>query len=365
MKKILIDGYFLTKPRGMGRYIKELVYAISTNKQSEDYNIYISITDEEISKELLDVMKNFKIIRRKQVPFPIWEQVYIPYLAKKLNVDILFSPYNTYPLLTKYRKLRNIITIHDLMFLTSKGIGGNWYQKLGNVYRKIIVKSITNKANIITVSKKTREEVQNKLNLKSTVIYTSIDYFFEQNRNKEIKEVFEEDYYYHVGGLSPHKNTNRVIQAFCQLKMSEVKLVVSGLPDENKLKEKYSNYKNIIFTGWIDDAEVARLYKNAKGLIFPSLVEGYGLPIIEAFKYKTNVVTSNIAPMSEIAKSAAILVDPTSIDEIQKGIEQLNNKELCEELIDNMDEALEEINAKVMGDKIIKEIENCFKGDLN
>lgn len=359
-KNILIDGYYLTKPRGMGRYIKELIYSLSYTKAAEDFNIYVSITDEEFHDDILKVMEKFNVIKRKQLPFPIWEQAYIPYLVKQLKVDVLLSPYNTYPILTKIMNVKNVITIHDLMFLDGKGIGGNVYQKMGNVYRKSIVKSITNRTSIISVSKNTSDELYNKLNLHSKVIYTAIDYFFEQNKCVDSKKSLDDEYYYHVGGVSPHKNTERVIQAFCKLKSSNTKLVISGLPVNNKLKEKYKHNDKIIFTGWLEDIEVANLYKFAKGVIFPSLVEGYGLPIIEAFKYRTPVVTSNFAPMSEIAHSAAVLVDPYSITAIQQGMEKLDSKSLSEELVNKMDIALKEINSRVMGEEMKKVIKACI-----
>ncbi|MEI2463271.1 glycosyltransferase family 4 protein [Niallia taxi] len=358
--KILIDGYYLSKPRGMGRYVKELIYALGCTNATEDYEIYITINDEETRNLLTDISDRFKIIRGKNLPFPIWEQLYIPYIVKKLKIDILLSPYNTYPVISNIINVRNIITIHDLMFLNSEGIGGNSYQKLGNVYRKMIVKSITKKPLIISVSENTSKEIHEKLKLSSTVIYTAIDYFFDQNKSLENKAKVDKSYYYHVGGVSPHKNTERVIQAFSQMDNADELLVISGLPEDNKLKEKYMSVKNIIFTGWLEDIEVANLYKFAKGVIFPSLVEGYGLPIIEAFKYGTPVITSNIPPMSEIANSAAILVDPYSIESIKDGLKELNNEGKIIMLKEKMQVALEEINSSTMGEKIKTVLNNSI-----
>lgn len=70
----------------------------------------------------------------------------------------------------------------------------------------------------------------------------------------------------------------------------------------------------------MSDRDLTALYTGAKVLVFPSLYEGFGLPILDAFASETPVVTSNISSMPEVAGGAAVLVDPYSIDSIVDGI---------------------------------------------
>ena len=65
------------------------------------------------------------------------------------------------------------------------------------------------------------------------------------------------------------------------------------------------------------------LYRGAKALVFPSLYEGFGLPILEAMACGTPVVTSNITSMPEVAGDAALLVDPTSVEQIAEAMKQV------------------------------------------
>lgn len=120
-----------------------------------------------------------------------------------------------------------------------------------------------------------------------------------------------------VVGASPRKNLPAVLQAFAQVKKHiSVKLVIVGRPDESL---KIS--KDVIVIPEVSRKELINLYSGASLLIYVSLYEGFGLPILEAMKLACPVVTSNVASMPEVAGDAAVLVDPTSPDQIAKGIE--------------------------------------------
>jgi glycosyltransferase involved in cell wall biosynthesis len=123
-------------------------------------------------------------------------------------------------------------------------------------------------------------------------------------------------------GNNKRKNTARIINAFEKSKVEAglKTLVVVGNGDNH-------SYKNVVFTGFVPDGELEALLTGAELLVYPSLHEGFGLPILEAFKCDTPVVTSNISSMPEVAGKAAVLVNPESIEKIAEGIlEALNKK---------------------------------------
>ena len=64
------------------------------------------------------------------------------------------------------------------------------------------------------------------------------------------------------------------------------------------------------------ESKLPSLYRGAEALVFTSLYEGFGLPLIEAMACGTPVLTSNVTAMPEVAADAALLVDPTAVDEI-------------------------------------------------
>ncbi len=85
-------------------------------------------------------------------------------------------------------------------------------------------------------------------------------------------------------------------------------------------EEKQATNKNVIFTGFVSDREWEILISRASVLLYPSLYEGFGIPILDAFICDVPVVTSNISSLPEVAGEAAILVNPESVEEIAAGI---------------------------------------------
>lgn len=92
--------------------------------------------------------------------------------------------------------------------------------------------------------------------------------------------------------------------------------------------------ESIKFLGYIPDDDVPKLLCGADLFVFPSLYEGFGLPVLEAMACGVPVISSNVASLPEVAKSAAILVDPQDVNDISQGIEKLiQDKKLCNSLI--------------------------------
>jgi glycosyltransferase involved in cell wall biosynthesis len=84
---------------------------------------------------------------------------------------------------------------------------------------------------------------------------------------------------------------------------------------------------DVHFVGYVDEWNLPALYDQASALCYPSLWEGFGLPILEAMSHGTPVVTSRGTSTEEVAGGAAVLVDPTSVDDILRGVrEALNSR---------------------------------------
>jgi len=120
-------------------------------------------------------------------------------------------------------------------------------------------------------------------------------------------------------GMNPRKNTQRIIEAFDKSRYGkDLKLVFIGLPKYINVQES----RNVRIVGHVKNEEVNVLYSGAKALVYPSLYEGFGLPILEAFACGCPVVTSNLSSLAEVAGNAAILVDPYDVSSITDGIEK-------------------------------------------
>jgi len=129
-----------------------------------------------------------------------------------------------------------------------------------------------------------------------------------------------------VGNRKAHKNEARVLDAFVKSEIdSDIRLVFTGNPSEELMNmcKKLNICDRIIFIGHINEKDMPGLYRGAIALVFPSLYEGFGLPVVEAMACGTPVITSKTTSLPEVAGDAALLVEPTSIDEIMIAIEQV------------------------------------------
>lgn len=115
-------------------------------------------------------------------------------------------------------------------------------------------------------------------------------------------------------GNNARKNTARIVNAFEKAKAESGidKLVVVGRGENTQ--------RGVIYTGHVPNADLPALYTGAEVLLYPSIYEGFGLPILEAFSCDLPVVTSNISSMAEVAEKAAALVDPYEVESISEGI---------------------------------------------
>ena len=341
--RILIDGFLIGKPRGLGRYVRELINALKLHAP-DDFEIIVAIPR---GTELPDFLKSDKIIYREftRFPYPIWEQFVIPYLVFNLKADICHCPYNTIPFFRVSAKY--VVTIHDLIFQDSLGQG--WYQNFGNLYRRLMLKSIKHRPPVVvTVSNESASVIQRSIGLNSHVIYTPTETVGLDHCRSSEKINKAEKVLLHIGGTAVHKNTVRVIQAFKLANIAGSKLVVLGMDVSSEIAQQYMA-PDTVFPGWVEDEQIVDLFSEADILIFPSLVEGYGLPIIEGFTAGVPVLTSNRPPMSEIAGDGAYLINPESVEEMAAGIRLLlSDKQLAFDMVSKGTERLSIINSRAI-----------------
>ncbi len=195
-------------------------------------------------------------------------------------------------------------------------------------------------AHIIAVSHSTKKDLVEKLSFpeeKITVIYEALPQETHQVASDLTDEEYEhikknlqlnQPYFLFVGTREPRKNLLRLIEAW-QAFSDDYQLIIAGSPGWDKtsqpapLLSEYIKKKRIRFLGRVSEKQLHVLYSEAEVFVFPSLYEGFGLPILEAFYHGTPVVTSNISSLPEVAGNAAELVDPLDVASIKKGIDTI------------------------------------------
>lgn len=191
---------------------------------------------------------------------------------------------------------------------------------------------------IFAISNSVKADLEGYLDIdpqKIAVIHSGVSGIFRKESYTEAQkcEIFKKhgivsQYMIFPGGADFRKNVEGTIMAYSRMPedlIEQYQLIITGsAPKEyiaamNDYIAQNGVKGRVLLTGFISDEELILLYNSAELVIFPSLYEGFGLPVIEAFACGKNVVTSNNSSLGEVAQGAAVLVNPFDIDDIKRG----------------------------------------------
>lgn len=248
---------------------------------------------------------------------------------RKARPEIFYSPSFMPPVAfsTPY-----IFTIHDLMHLF-------YYSKMHRMYYQQVIARLAKKAQkIITVSEFSKQQLVELLDIKSDlirVIYNGVDPSFALNSEKH---EMGRPYLLYVGNRRKNKNLAAMLVAFAQAKIpKDFVFLLTGNPNPELivLLSKLRITSRVRFLGFVKESELPKLYKGAYATMFVSLMEGFGLPVIESMASGTPVLTSSESALPEIADGAALCVNPYEVEAITDGINRLvSEKELYNALVE-------------------------------
>ena len=352
--RIGIEGQrlFRSKKHGMDIVALELVRNLQKLDKENEYVVFIKPDKDD---RVLEATDNFKIVMLEGSSYPFWEQVLLPRAAKKYDCDILHCTSNTAPVLTN---IPIITTLHDIIYLEKSygqilGSSATSYQKLGNVYRKILVPTVLKKSiKVITVSKFEKQYISEFFRLEEknniSAVYNGVGTHFKPVRDtQELQRVrckynLPDQFFFFLGNTDPKKNTKGTLKAYSKYRRqhpSDYKLV---MPDYNfselrKMTREIGDpdlINHILLTGYVQNADLPAIYSLCSIFLYPSLRESFGIPILEAMSCGVPVITSNTSSMPEVSGGAAYLVDPFVFNEITTGmVELIDNSTLRAELI--------------------------------
>lgn len=311
----------------------------------------------------------------KTLNFPrLWTQLGLSLATLIDPIDILFVSAHTLPLLRK-PGLKTVMTVHDL--------GAEYLPAAHQLKQKLYLSFITqvqlkSATKLIAVSKATKDDLVKRVGLKPEkieVIYEAV----EKNVFKSLKndsllnllnkfDVKKEKYFIFIGTVQPRKNLLMLIQAFArEFEGSDLKLLIAGskgwLSDEIYQEPKNLGIESQVkFLGRVTDEEAVGLLSGAIALTFPSLFEGFGLPILEAFACHCPVITSNTSSMPEVAGDSAILVDPLNTSEISDAMMKITDKKVRERLIEKGLKQLEKFSWEKAAEETLKVLKEAANG---
>ena len=178
-------------------------------------------------------------------------------------------------------------------------------------------------------------------------------------------------YWLYVGGLSPHKNLIRLIEAFSGLPEGLGSLVIVGdfgdtfhthLPELRQKARDSGVGHRVVFTGFVPDEPLATIYRHAQALVLPSLWEGFGLPAAEAMACGVPILHSHAGSLPDVVGDAGLAFDPLKVDDIrEKWLQLAGNAGLRAELAQNGLKRSERYRWEVAGRMLWNEIESVVK----
>lgn len=264
----------------------------------------------------------------------LWEQAALPGLMRQRRLDLLHGAVNVTPLLSL---CPTVVTIHDLSFM-------RYPQAFPAPQRRylhsMVGRSARHARQVIAVSQATRDDVVALFGVppqRITVVYNGVDDAFAPAPPEEV-EAFRRErglpqrFVLHLGTLEPRKNLARLVEAFAQARQQlpeadDLKLVLAGgkgwgYDDIFAVVERLGLQEQVLFPGYVADADLPWFYRAATVFAYPSLLEGFGLPVLEAMACGTPVITSAVSSLPEVAGDAALLIDPASVDALADGLVQ-------------------------------------------
>lgn len=333
------DALTAGKPYGLGRYASELfreLQAFRPEIQARPVSAHIGLNRADLSAMQRDY-GHVSLRHGRKVAASVWAALPVPTLEYWTPwADVVHCVELDYPVATR-KPL--VVTIHDIGPLTRP----EYFRSAHPWLLKLALKSVISRAAaLVCVSQATADEVQNyagrSLGDRLSVIPEGVsDEFFEPIG----EECFEataafigrgEPYFLWAGSLNPRKNLDRVVAAFESVAgtIPHHLVLAGGLGwDAKTALQRIARSpvaSRIHLPGRVSDRELRGLYQRASAFVYVSLMEGFGLPILEAMAGGCPVITSNISSMPEVAGGAARLCNPFEAEDIADAMRWIAEK---------------------------------------
>lgn len=332
MFSIGVDGYEANVPTrvGIGQYAYQVIKELC--RSANDYKLTIFLPHPPLPDMPVE-NKNIQYVIGK--PGKLWTLTQLPHLIRMhTNLDVFFSPTHYAPWFVSvpivlsvmdlsYIRYPELFTFKDLLQL--KYMGGL---------------SIRRAKKILTISQFSKTEIHDyyKIPLDHIeVTYPGVTISTSKSLRNKINS---RPYILFVGTIQPRKNIERLIEAFEMIDFTGDLLLVGkkGWLFEKIVKRASSSnaHDRIHFLNFVSSIELMNMYRNARCFVLPSLYEGFGIPVVEAMASGVPVVVSNSSSLPEVAGNAGIVVDPSSVRDIARGIIealQLSNEQRKERIL--------------------------------
>lgn len=327
--RIAVNTRFLLNEylEGYGNFINETFKRITAEHPEHDF---IFIFDRPFDKRFVFGKNVNTVVTGPRARHPLlwkfWYDVRIPSVLRKYKADIFVSCDGFCSLATT---VPQCLVLHDLAFLHHPS-----FIKKSHLlfYKKYTPKFLLKANGIVTVSGFSKKDILAHYKIepeKIDVVFSAAKEIFhpageEERTAAKNKYADGKEYFVYTGAIHPRKNLINLLKAFSVFKkrqQTNMKLILTG-----RLAWKYESfteslktykYRNdVLTTGYVQEEELVKIMGAAYGLVYTSLLEGFGVPVLEAMRSDVPVITTAGSSMQEIAKDAALYADANSFTDI-------------------------------------------------
>lgn len=311
---IVAESANVAAKTGIEHYAKQLILHLARIDHANRYTLYLRSAPEAWLTTLPD---NFAI---RLIPFAkLWTQLRVSWELLRRPVDVLFVPSHHLPLI---HPRRTVVTLHDTNFMHHPETDtrlGRWF--LYGSFRHVAATA----RRIIAVSDATKRDIANLFSVASeriTVVHHGYEALGLEHSPREIAEL-PTRYVLFLSTIQPRKNLERLIDAFRAMKERHPelphKLVVAGKLGwkADAIMHKMREHAEFVtYLGHVPDDVRWTLYRRAELFVVPSLNEGFGMGVLEAFACDVPVALSRVSSLPEVAGDAALYFDPLNVNDM-------------------------------------------------
>ena len=314
--RIAFDGTVLHgRKSGVGYYCEELLKAMLAANHEDQFFVF---SHQRLTASFESSNGNLKFSDSAYFPIrAVYLHLLLPKILDGVRPDICHYTNFLAPI-SEDRPY--VVTIHDMGLETLRDA----HPLTKRLYTRRLVPHVARKAKlIITNSEYSKWEIVRHLGISEDRIRVTPLAASPEFGPVPVRPA--NPYFLYVGNLEPRKNLERLIEAFARVPCKDHQLRIvgnrwyQGGAAEEKARSLGLN-ERVKFLGYVPRGDLPRLFSGATALVYPSLLEGFGLPIVEAMACGAPVITSNNSSMKEVAGGAAVLVDPRDVREITEAM---------------------------------------------
>jgi glycosyltransferase involved in cell wall biosynthesis len=257
-----------------------------------------------------------------------WQQISLSRLLFSRKPDVFVAPFNTAPLLIP-KPTKLILVVHDLITFQKYPNVGRRFRLLLGYWSALTSASIRQSFLVITVSQYSRQEILRRFPKAQVKVLPNTIEESWYVRNDAVPLRDRANYILVVSAMSPHKNLDRGLQAYARYAQqagkvaADLKVVGISKSNADRLDARVRALglrDRVHFLPYLSVIELQQIYRNAKALFLPSLMEGFGIPLLEAMASGTPVISSSSTSLPEVGGNAPRYFDPHNVTDISSAL---------------------------------------------